>query len=155
MNRFEQLQDGSWLDSETSLVWKEYPEKGTFSYDDALELQQKYWREGWRVPSVEELLGAIDYRLNSLATELPNAEASFFWSCSPYADYSDLAWVVHFDCGSVTYVKRNNRYAVRLVRDAIKVDASSLATGKYLLPIACLVLVASSKRRLQTNSVYI
>jgi hypothetical protein len=136
--RYKQLPNGDYLDVKTNLIWKQHPEVMEYTYDEALKLQQN----GWRVPSVEELLALIDYRLNALATELPNMRQSFFWSCSPYSDYSTFAWTVHFDCGSVSFLKRNNPYTVRLVRDAEPiisnpiddaVKAASVAIDDYLL----------------------
>jgi len=122
--RFEQLQDGSWLDSETSLVWKEYPEEGIFSYDEALNLQNAEWM----LPSIEELRGVVDCTVLNLATELPNMMMSLFWSGSPGAGGSDYAWGVNFGNGDAYYYSRNFGSRVRLVRDASKVD-STLALG--------------------------
>ena len=45
----------------------------------------------------------------------PNT-ASGYWSSSPYANNSNLAWGVYFDYGYVNYHYRNNTNSVRVVR---------------------------------------
>ena len=73
----------------------------------------------WRLPSKEELRSIVDYsRYNpSIDTDyFPNTVSSWFWSSSPYAYLSNLAWVVYFDYGYGSYSYRGSSEYVRLVR---------------------------------------
>jgi hypothetical protein len=70
-----------------------------------------YWK-----PSSERCKGA--YREPTIwSAAFPNTPRSWFWSSSPYADYSYGAWGVHFDYGYVSYDGfKYNAFYVRLVR---------------------------------------
>ncbi|CAK0741490.1 hypothetical protein CCP4SC76_1100009 [Gammaproteobacteria bacterium] len=74
----------------------------------------------WRLPTVKELAGIIDYsRFDPNPTidvsNFPNTPASPFWSSTPYANASDSAWNVNFGHGFVNGNARANAYAIRLV----------------------------------------
>jgi hypothetical protein len=73
----------------------------------------------WRMPKVKELEGLADFgRVNPSIdpTYFPNTPSSYFWSGSPYANFSNFAWFVYFGYGYAYSYYRSNYYGVRLVR---------------------------------------
>jgi hypothetical protein len=73
----------------------------------------------WRLPLIDELKTLVVKGSHPAidAKVFPGCPAAGFWSGSPYAGYSNYAWVVHFDDGYADYYGfRSNFYRVRLVR---------------------------------------
>jgi len=78
----------------------------------------------WRLPSVMELLGLVDLSIPHPGPAIdmsyfPDTLSRAYWSSSPHAKYTTLAWVVYLDGGSFRYAYRNyysSVTAVRLVR---------------------------------------
>lgn len=78
-------------------------------------------RHDWRMPTIDELIGIVDYGKSSPAIDtgyfpFPNTLPSYVWSSSPYAGNSDYAWYVYFYYGYSSYGSRDNYDQVRLVR---------------------------------------
>jgi hypothetical protein len=111
MKRFTQLDDGNYLDNKTGLVWKEHPEKGSFTWHEAKELENN----DWRLPTFDELRGIVSKKHhNNTRTKLPNMFPRWFWSASPYAN--DSAWIVGFLNGYDDTRLKSYDYTVRLVK---------------------------------------
>lgn len=73
----------------------------------------------WRLPKVKELEGIVDYGRAFPAidpTYFPNTPGGYFWTGSPYAANSEVAWDLGFDYGYVYQDYRSNAIHVRLVR---------------------------------------
>jgi hypothetical protein len=80
----------------------------------------------WRLPTVKELEGIVDYGRFNPAIDpeyFPNTPSSFtntllgaFWSGSSCANDSSYAWSVIFLLGHPYHYSRSNDYRVRLVR---------------------------------------
>ncbi|MEI7839663.1 MAG: DUF1566 domain-containing protein [Methylococcaceae bacterium] len=73
----------------------------------------------WRMPTEDELLGIV--KLGSSyptinTTYFPNTKSDWFWSSSPYADYSGNAWFVYFSNGFSYYYSKDVNDYVRVVR---------------------------------------
>jgi hypothetical protein len=73
----------------------------------------------WRMPTDQELISIVDFsRVNPAidTTYFPNTQSNWFWSSSPLADYSYLAWFVDFFNGGSGNDFKDYDYNVRLVR---------------------------------------
>jgi hypothetical protein len=76
----------------------------------------------WRMPTVTELQGLLNYQKSDFtnpmidATFFPNTIGSFFWSASPVAVITNVAWGVNFGFGDVLDSFRSVEQSVRLVR---------------------------------------
>lgn len=67
----------------------------------------------------EELASLVEERCTEPAINsrfFPNTPSSWFWSSSPYADGSGLAWGVYFGNGDVYLIAKGYAGYVRLVR---------------------------------------
>ena len=106
-------------------------EAKTYTWDDAHTAADRV--PGWRLPTIDELKTLVycssgqpaqfgcqcsgDYQQPTIVTEaFPETPASRFWSGSPYANYSDSAWYVHFYHGYAGNALRSLNGRVRLVR---------------------------------------
>lgn len=92
-----------------------------YSYDQAIVLTRTFaGHNDWRLPNIAELHTIVERESHSPAINtalFPNTLNDYFWSSSPYAYDSELAWIVHFNYGSDYYdYDRYNSHAVRLVR---------------------------------------
>jgi hypothetical protein len=138
--------DGTITDTETGLMWKRCSEglegvnceKGKakkYEYDDAVQRFKNVEYAGysdWRLPTVDELktlvycskgvknkedgwcnYGSERPTINQQA--FPNT-TDWYWSSSPFANYSGDAWYVNFYYGYSNYDFRGDGSAVRLVR---------------------------------------
>jgi hypothetical protein len=74
----------------------------------------------WRLPTLKELLSIIDYSIPLpgpvvSSTFFPNTKSSYYWSSTPCAGATNLAWGVHFANGWVGWGITDALY-VRCVR---------------------------------------
>ncbi|MBI4740856.1 MAG: DUF1566 domain-containing protein [Betaproteobacteria bacterium] len=96
----------------------------TYTWDQAKALTQTYaGHSDWRLPDLPELRSLVDYlktpRPAINDSLFPATPDSGFWSGSPIAGYSDLAWYVNFYFGGTgSGLRSSYDYAlsVRLVR---------------------------------------
>ena len=110
--RFEKTEEG--IDNKTNLIWKSEDEPRAFTFDEAIKQAKN---TGWRMPTVDELNSIVDRtKHNPACNSIFNMSSSSYWSSSPYANYSDNAWVVNFNNGYVCSGNRFNVKRVRLVR---------------------------------------
>ena len=73
----------------------------------------------WRLPNLKELRSIVEekcYGPSINASVFPNTSASYFWSASAAAYYSDFAWDVNFGDGGAYSGVKSYTYQFRLVR---------------------------------------
>lgn len=132
--------DGTITHLPTGLMWKKCAEgltggdcgtgaATTHTWADALALGEGTNFAGhsdWRVPSINELYSLVETCRTSPTINnsvFPNTPVSSYWSSSPYAGDTSVAWAVVFSQGLVVAVTeadtanpRSGEFAVRLVR---------------------------------------
>jgi hypothetical protein len=105
----------------------------TYAFTNAVNAKGLCGKNDWRMPTVDELKtlvycsdGKYDTdgsctNYNSISTPtinstyFPNTD-NWYWSSSPYADYSSYAWLVDFSYGSSSNYNKGYGSFVRLVR---------------------------------------
>jgi hypothetical protein len=121
-SRYSFPSSGTVLDTRTLLTWQQATDGKTYTWLDAktycagLSLAGN----GWRLPSVGELLTLVDVTAHDPAidpTAFPATPTTSFWSSSTYAGATTLAWTVDFGQGySNSQVDKTAVYRVRCVR---------------------------------------
>lgn len=73
--------------------------------------------DGWRLPTVKELLTLVDYEKRAPACGVfPDCPDEWFWSSSALSGYSTFAWSVYFSYGNTHFNDVSDAYRVRCVR---------------------------------------
>lgn len=74
----------------------------------------------WRLPTVEELQGLVDYGRNAgyriNTTAFPNSQGAYYWTANVNPNLSGEAWVVNFYNGAIFKRARTEANHLRLVR---------------------------------------
>ena len=122
----EQLPDDAleWvavLDAETNWMWQKTRCIGRYNWHevneaaDFINQQRLAGFADWRVPTIEELRSlVVKGRIPAInATYFPSTPTSYFWSSSPYAFYSNGAWIMDFGDG---YDGNGSKYGTEFVR---------------------------------------
>lgn len=121
-NRFTDNGDNTVTDTKTNLTWAKEDDGKERNWKDAKEFceknEMKLPGEGWRMPTREELLTIVDLERYRPAIDpiFRIAEGTWFWSSTPYAGDSGLAWIVPFHDGGVDWGNIDYEYFVRPVR---------------------------------------
>jgi Protein of unknown function (DUF1566)/Putative binding domain, N-terminal/Viral BACON domain len=74
----------------------------------------------WRMPTINELSYIVNYSIPNPGPAIdtgyfPNTAASWYWSSTTYAGYTNYAWLVNFGNGYVNYNYKNDSNYVRAV----------------------------------------
>ena len=109
------------LDTSAGLTWQREVPNQRFTWAKAKEYAAglELAGGGWRLPTKEELASIVDYTRSNPAIDpvaFPNTPSEWFWSSSPYASYSNLAWLIYFGAGYTSYYYISYPYGVRCVR---------------------------------------
>lgn len=77
----------------------------------------------WRIPTVEELQGIVDFGIGYPGPTIDKrffpATANYeYWTSADYPADSSQGWVVYFEDGRIFRDQRQQRYRLRLVRDS-------------------------------------
>ena len=117
--------NGTVYDTKSKLTWQQTVSSTAYTWADAKTycagVGASLGGTGWRVPTIKELWSIVDLSQTAAPMIDPNAFPSTpsedFWSSSPLAGSSSLAWGVYFFDGSTFYVDVSfNNSLVRCVR---------------------------------------
>jgi hypothetical protein len=114
MDRYKHNDDGTITDTETGLMWQG-ESTGLMTWDEAMAYAESLG-DGWRLPTIQELIGLIDFEKHGSATGCPRMHIFSHWSSTNYAYDASYAWGVSFGNGYVSYHEKTSSYAVRCVR---------------------------------------
>ena len=109
-------------DPRTGLEWSDTLGDSRLSFADAEKACAALRLGGhddWRLPTLQELQGLVDYSRHDPAidtTLFPATKSEAYWSASPVAAFPDCAWLVGFSDGHVYYNHRGSHAWVRAVR---------------------------------------
>src|ERR1017187_3573842 len=118
--------NGTVQDTKTGLIWQQTVPSGTYTWADATAycgstvVSKSLGGTGWRLPTIEELQTLVDHTQAAPplidSTALPPTPPPPFWSSSPGAGSSSLAWIVSFNDGDTKYIAVSYPEHVRCVR---------------------------------------
>jgi Protein of unknown function (DUF1566) len=115
--------NGTVYDSKSKLTWQQTVSSTTYTWDAAKTycagLGASLGGTGWRVPMIKELLSIVDFSQTVPAIDpnaFPSTPSAEFWSSSPLAGSSSVAWVVGFSYGYTGYGVVSVAGPVRCVR---------------------------------------
>ena len=122
---FQYNGNGTVTDSHTGLVWQQQNDGKERNWNDAKAYCNglNLAGGGWRLPEKEELEGLLekekqgDLKLNQTAFKHLGS-GNFYWSATPYAGNSSVAWIVLFRDGRVGRNSQRLERHVRCVRAA-------------------------------------
>jgi hypothetical protein len=109
-------EDGTITDNNTGLMWQKTT-AGPMNWIDAMNYASRLSLAGhsdWRLPTKDELVGLY----NSPCKSMMDVAPEWYWSSSPSASDSDIAWDVSFSSGGVSYGYVYHYERVRAVRYA-------------------------------------
>lgn len=122
------VRDNTISTESSGLIWKRCAEGQTwsgsgcagFAKSFTLAEAQRLAREGWRLPTIAELLSIAkrdNVRPAIDKAAFPNTPSENFWAATTYADQRGLGWAVNFRNGANYASKSAKHFHVRLVRD--------------------------------------
>ena len=89
------------------------PDEGEMTWTEAVAFA-KAKGDGWRLPSVPELVAQFDYDKGE--PKGAGWKRDWYWSSSAYVDNTEFAWIVDFYSGNTYFSVVSNTYRVRCVR---------------------------------------
>ena len=118
---------GMAIDERTGLMWQDNrfvdTEKVTYFQAEKLCKEMRLGGyEDWRIPTIKELLGIVDYNKYdpALVDGFAVAESNYYWSSTQYMGDTDKVWGVDFKDGSSDGNGKQYDRRVRCVRTAKK-----------------------------------
>jgi hypothetical protein len=108
-------------DSRTGLMWQRFSDSETRTFNDSREYCQTLdlQGDGWRLPTLKELLTIVDPTRRTpaiIASSFPFTPLARFWSSSKRVDGEDDAYQVDYEIGGVIYTSVADKHYVRCVR---------------------------------------
>jgi len=102
-----------------NLEWQEADDGIQRTWEKAVDYAVTLGK-GWRLPTIEELFSIIDFTICDPACKIEDCRSSYYWSSSPDANNSSLAWYVNFGLGYVFNFNKDSQSYARCVRDVDK-----------------------------------
>jgi len=100
----------------SDLEWQQNSPKDKKTWQEAIAYAESIG-DGWRLPTVQELISQLDFTKSSPATSKPGWGLHWYWSSTPCASYPGSAWGVDFDDGGVSHGGKFSVDYVRCVRE--------------------------------------
>jgi hypothetical protein len=117
----ENGENKTFKDQTTSLTWQSGENDiSRMKFDWATSYCESFQgggKDGWRLPTVKELLTLIDYKKVDPATtfEFDTIYPSYYWTSDISVSYDQRVWGVNFKNGAVSLYKRTYATYVRCV----------------------------------------
>lgn len=114
--------DGTVTDNTTGLMWAQGSSANNMTWKEALAWCEALSLAGygdWRLPTIKELKTLVDDDSDGLAIDIdyfPETVATYYWSSTTNAYYTEHAWLVSFNYGNNGHGNKSSRYYVRAVR---------------------------------------
>ena len=107
----------TWVDPDTNLEWEVETSKKKMSQEEGLKYAESLG-EGWRLPTIKELISLVDYERSHSSCKTNNLQTSSacYWSSTNYIGDSDNALNMNFKDGSVSYDEKSYSHYVRCVK---------------------------------------
>jgi len=103
-----------------NLEWQADVPEQVFTWEDAKAYAASLG-DGWRLPTVKELLSLVDYETHNPACSVfPDCPSKGFWSSSVYSGDTTTAWSVYFGNGYTDHSDVRFTCRVRCVRSLDK-----------------------------------
>ena len=100
----------------SDLEWQADVPDRQFTWEDAKAYAASLG-DGWRLPTIEELLTLVDYgKRNPACSVFPDCPSEWFWSSSPVSGSTTAAWSVYFGIGNADSTGVSYTLRVRCVR---------------------------------------
>ncbi len=116
---FQKQPDGSVIDRRSDIVWEPLGDTKRRNLKLPFEEAEEYCESrGWRLPSVDELYGIVNFNYVKPAVNkkiFGPMHLKYYWSDDDFGD--DSAYVVGFSIGSVATSKKSNVSYFRCVKD--------------------------------------
>jgi hypothetical protein len=119
------------LDKATGLVWEKSPQTTSAKWTAARRTcteKNVGGQKGWRLPSLEELSGLVDFSVAPPSLALPPGHpflavrSAVYWSSTRPGEDPKGAWGVHFGLGGgATFINGAHSVQVWCVRDGMEV----------------------------------
>ena len=122
MEHYLVYKNGTVKDTKTHLMWKQKPEVGEYTWDNAMQQFGSNVSfagyDDWRMPTIDELktLLSEDDAQQGLNQVVFRGLSEKFWSASPHVNSGFHAWFVYFYDGGVNCHYKGDAFQVRLVR---------------------------------------
>ncbi len=122
--QYTDLANGTVRDNKTGLVWQQGIPNTKMTWDSAKAYCSQLslgGLSGWRLPEKLELESIVNVTVPTPGsavdeTAFPSTPADMFWTATPVAGYSDVAWSVNFLIGTTNISDTPYSYWVRCVR---------------------------------------
>jgi hypothetical protein len=90
----------------------------------------------WRLPTVKDLAYIVNYSISSPGPTIDsgyfsNAPASYHWTSTTSANYTNSAWSTYFDYGFTNYMYKSNAYSAYAVRAEPSGSSSNSTIGSF------------------------
>jgi hypothetical protein len=115
---------GTVYDTKTKLTWLQTVPAASYTWAEAKTycespiVSYNFGGLAWRLPTVKELMTIVDYSqavAPLIDPTFPETPADVFWSSTPLAAGTSIAWYVDFNNGSVNYTNAGSGHYIRCV----------------------------------------